>query len=127
MHFFKNRHSAPKSYAFLCIIYKTDKLSFFIFLRHIDIKHECEIKKCGQPLPLVCVLIFTFGRKYVIIIYYYIKTLFLDAEVLNKTNVSICENNSNKMFVTVWFGIPDIATSHVTAANRKLSDRTRGS
>ena len=27
------------------------------------------------------------------------------AEVLNKTNVSLCENNRNKMFVTVWVGI----------------------
>ena len=39
------------------------------------------------------------------------------AEVLNKTNVSICENNKNKMFVTVWFGILTISTGKLTAAN----------
>ncbi len=39
------------------------------------------------------------------------------AEVLNRTNASLCENNRNNMFVTVWFGILDVATGHVTAAN----------
>ena len=39
------------------------------------------------------------------------------AEVLNKTNASLCENNRNQMFVTVWFGILDLATGRVTAAN----------
>ncbi|MBR3069454.1 MAG: PP2C family protein-serine/threonine phosphatase, partial [Lachnospiraceae bacterium] len=39
------------------------------------------------------------------------------AEVLNRTNLGICENNRNNMFVTVWFGVLDIATGHVTAAN----------
>ena len=39
------------------------------------------------------------------------------AEVLKRANESICENNKNKMFVTVWFGILDITTGHVTAAN----------
>lgn len=39
------------------------------------------------------------------------------AEVLNRTNASLCENNRNNMFVTVWFGILDVATGHVTAVN----------
>ena len=39
------------------------------------------------------------------------------AEVLNKTNASICENNKNKMFVTVWLGILEISTGKLTAAN----------
>ena len=39
------------------------------------------------------------------------------AEVLNRANASICENNKNKMFVTVWFGVLDIATGHLRAAN----------
>ena len=39
------------------------------------------------------------------------------AEVLSSANRSICENNKNKMFVTVWFGILDTATGHITAAN----------
>ena len=39
------------------------------------------------------------------------------AEVLNRTNAVVCENNRNKMFVTVWFAVLDIVTGHVTAAN----------
>ena len=39
------------------------------------------------------------------------------AEVLTRTNLSILENNRNKMFVTVWFGVMDISAGHVTAAN----------
>ena len=39
------------------------------------------------------------------------------AEVLNKTNTSICENKKNKMFVTVWLGILEISTGKLTAAN----------
>ena len=39
------------------------------------------------------------------------------AEVLNRTNASLCENNRNKMFVTVWFGVLDLASGHVIAAN----------
>jgi len=39
------------------------------------------------------------------------------AEVLNRTNASLCENNRNKMFVTVWFGILDLTRGHVVAAN----------
>ena len=39
------------------------------------------------------------------------------AEVLNRTNASLCENNRNRMFVTVWFGILDLQTGRVTAAN----------
>ena len=39
------------------------------------------------------------------------------ADVLKRANESICDNNKNKMFVTVWFGILDITTGHVTAAN----------
>ena len=39
------------------------------------------------------------------------------AEVLKRTNVSLCENNRNNMFVTVWFGILDLATGHAVAAN----------
>jgi len=38
------------------------------------------------------------------------------AEVLNRTNASLCENNSNRMFVTVWFGVLDLANGHIVAA-----------
>ena len=39
------------------------------------------------------------------------------AEVLTRTNETICKNNNNKMFVTVWLGILEISTGKVTAAN----------
>ena len=38
-------------------------------------------------------------------------------EVLEKTNEAICRNNEEGMFVTVWFGILEISTGKVTAAN----------
>ncbi|MBQ6634616.1 MAG: serine/threonine-protein phosphatase [Ruminococcus sp.] len=39
------------------------------------------------------------------------------AEVLTQTNAEICSNNRNNMFVTVWFGILDLKTGHIVAAN----------
>ena len=38
-------------------------------------------------------------------------------EVLERTNETICKNNKNKMFVTVWLGILEISTGRITAAN----------
>ena len=38
-------------------------------------------------------------------------------EVLERVNDSICKNNKNDMFVTVWFGILTFATGHVVASN----------
>ena len=37
--------------------------------------------------------------------------------VLERTNDLICANNEDDMFVTVWFGILEISTGKVTAAN----------
>ena len=39
------------------------------------------------------------------------------AEILNKANESICSNNQEEMFVTVWIGILEISTGKLTAAN----------
>ena len=39
------------------------------------------------------------------------------AKVLEQTNAQICKNNDEEMFVTVWFGVLDIETGKVTAAN----------
>ena len=39
------------------------------------------------------------------------------AEVLKSVNDQICANNREEMFVTVWFGILDIPTGVITAAN----------
>ena len=47
----------------------------------------------------------------------YTESGFSPAEVLEKTNQHIFENNKEKMFVTVWLGILEISTGKVTAAN----------
>ena len=39
------------------------------------------------------------------------------AEILQSTNESICQNNREQMFVTVWLGILEISTGRLTAAN----------
>ena len=39
------------------------------------------------------------------------------AEILTKTNESLCADNPVEMFVTVWLGILEISTGKLTAAN----------
>lgn len=39
------------------------------------------------------------------------------AKVLEQTNAQICKNNDEEMFVTVWFGVLEIETGKITAAN----------
>ncbi len=39
------------------------------------------------------------------------------AKVLEQTNETICKNNEEDMFVTAWFGILEISTGRITAAN----------
>ena len=39
------------------------------------------------------------------------------AKVLEDTNNAICSNNKLDMFVTVWFGIMELSTGKITAAN----------
>ena len=39
------------------------------------------------------------------------------AQILKDTNNSICSNNKEEMFVTVWIGILEISTGKLTAAN----------
>ena len=39
------------------------------------------------------------------------------SEILERTNRSILESKQNTMFVTVWFGIYNISTGHITAVN----------
>jgi len=38
-------------------------------------------------------------------------------EVLERVNDKLCENNVQKMFVTVWFGVLDLKTGDITAVN----------
>ncbi len=39
------------------------------------------------------------------------------AQILTDTNTSICANNREEMFVTVWLGILELSTGKLTAAN----------
>ena len=39
------------------------------------------------------------------------------AQILTDTNAAICSNNHAEMFVTVWLGILELSTGHLTAAN----------
>ncbi len=39
------------------------------------------------------------------------------AEILRSTNETICQNNREEMFVTVWLGILELSTGRLTAAN----------
>ena len=39
------------------------------------------------------------------------------AEILKKTNETICSNNKEEMFVTVWIGILEISSGKLRAAN----------
>ena len=39
------------------------------------------------------------------------------AQIIHDTNVSICKNNREEMFVTVWLGILEISTGKLTAVN----------
>ena len=39
------------------------------------------------------------------------------AEILARTNEALCDNNQTQMFVTVWFGILEISSGKLTAAN----------
>ena len=39
------------------------------------------------------------------------------AEILTNTNEVICSNNEAQMFVTVWVGVLEISTGHLTCAN----------
>ena len=39
------------------------------------------------------------------------------AEILTRTNETLCDNNQAGMFVTVWLGILEISTGKLTAAN----------
>ena len=39
------------------------------------------------------------------------------AKVLEQVNTQICKNNDEEMFVTVWFGVLEISTGNVIAAN----------
>ena len=41
----------------------------------------------------------------------------MPAQILTDTNATICSNNKEEMFVTVWLGILELSTGKLTAAN----------
>ena len=52
-----------------------------------------------------------------IILASYAKQGLSPAEILQSTNETICQNNREEMFVTVWLGILEISTGELIAAN----------
>ena len=47
----------------------------------------------------------------------YAMTGYGPAKVLEKLNEQICKNNREEMFVTVWYGVLNLKTGHLVAAN----------
>ena len=47
----------------------------------------------------------------------YAMTGYGPAQVLEKLNEQICKNNREEMFVTVWYGVLNLKTGHLVAAN----------
>ena len=52
-----------------------------------------------------------------IILASYAKQGMSPAEIMRSTNETICQNNREEMFVTVWLGILEISTGKIRAAN----------
>ena len=87
-----------------------DFYDFFL----VDDDHLCieiaDVSGKGVPAAL-----FMMSAK--IIIANYAKMGKTPAEILTLTNKTICANNQEDMFVTVWIGILEISTGKLTAAN----------
>ena len=82
---------------------------FFIDENHLGLA-IADVSGKGVPASLFMMISEILLREFA-------KTEISPKEVLEKLNSRISENNPNDMFVTVWFGIMDISTGHVTAAN----------
>ncbi|MBR0141921.1 MAG: PP2C family protein-serine/threonine phosphatase, partial [Ruminococcus sp.] len=82
---------------------------FFIDENHLGLA-IADVSGKGVPASLFMMISEILIREFA-------KTEISPKEVLEKLNSRISENNQNDMFVTVWFGIMDISTGHVTAAN----------
>ena len=82
---------------------------FFIDENHLGLA-IADVSGKGVPASLFMMISEILLREFA-------KTGISPKEVLEKLNSRISENNQNDMFVTVWFGIMDISTGHVTAAN----------
>lgn len=87
-----------------------DFYDFFL----VDDDHLCLIMAdvSGKGVPAA---LFMMASK--IIIASHAKLGKTPAQILTDTNTSICSNNREKMFVTVWLGILELSTGKLTAAN----------
>lgn len=87
-----------------------DFYDFFL----IDDRHLCLVMAdvSGKGIPAA---LFMMAAK--ITISHHVKMSKSPANILSKVNSSICSQNPEEMFVTVWLGILDLETGKLTAAN----------
>ena len=87
-----------------------DFYDFFL----VDEDHLCMLMAdvSGKGVPAA---LFMMASR--IILASYAKQGLSPAEILQSTNETICQNNREEMFVTVWLGILEISTGELIAAN----------
>ena len=87
-----------------------DFYDFFL----VDEDHLCMVMAdvSGKGVPAA---LFMMASR--IILASYAKQGMSPAEIMRSTNETICQNNREEMFVTVWLGILEISTGRLTAAN----------
>ena len=87
-----------------------DFYDFFL----VDEDHLCMVMAdvSGKGVPAA---LFMMASR--IILASYAKQGMSPAEIMRSTNETICQNNREEMFVTVWLGILEISTGKLTAAN----------
>ncbi len=87
-----------------------DFYDFFL----VDDDHLCMViaDVSGKGVPAA---LFMMASR--IILASYAKQGWSPAEIMRSTNETICQNNREEMFVTVWLGILEISTGEIRAAN----------
>ena len=87
-----------------------DFYDFFL----VDDDHLCMVMAdvSGKGVPAA---LFMMASR--IILASYAKQGMSPAEIMRSTNETICQNNREEMFVTVWLGILEISTGKIRAAN----------
>ena len=87
-----------------------DFYDFFL----VDSDHLCMVMAdvSGKGVPAA---LFMMASR--IILASYAKQGMSPAEIMRSTNETICQNNREEMFVTVWLGILEISTGKIRAAN----------
>ena len=81
---------------------------------HIDDDHLCLIMAdvSGKGIPAAM-----FMMNSMAVLQSYARLGLTPADILTKTNEVLCAGNQVDLFVTVWVGILDLTTGHVSAAN----------